>query len=222
MSCGENSLELLLLVATTSVFYQTEKMKVWAAVQIQSTARCPASVVSWWCTDKEETKHGETTVQVKFASKHYKSTTKLAPQNNIWQFLVALSHKKPWEIFVCSATSTHFCFMRNTRGLFKGLVLILGNQNCKLASSSSPVQQSPTGCLCLLTSSTSCQPQQRLTLWPLVLWAHVSGSAHQRSEDGTKGQQQRSWGSEKERYRCNVYLHVHKGIELPECSSRSR
>lgn len=131
MSCGENSLELLLLVATTSVFYQTEKMKVWAAVQIQSTARCPASVVSWWCTDKEETKHGETTVQVKFASKHYKSTTKLAPQNNIWQFLVALSHKKPWEIFVCSATSTHFCFMRNTRGLFKGLVLILGDQNCK-------------------------------------------------------------------------------------------
>lgn len=131
MSCGENSLELLLLVATTSVFYQTEKMKVWAAVQIQSTARCPASVVSWWCTDKEETKHGETTVQVKFASKHYKSTTKLAPQNNIWQFLVALSHKKPWEIFVCSATSTHFCFMRNTRGLFKGLVLILGDQSCK-------------------------------------------------------------------------------------------
>lgn len=128
-------------------------MKVWAAVQIQSTARCPASVVSWWCTDKEETKHGETTVQVKFASKHYKSTTKLAPQNNIWQFLVALSHKKPWEIFVCSSTSIHFCFMRNTRGLFKGLVLILGNQNCKLASSSSPVQQSPTGCLCLLTSA---------------------------------------------------------------------
>lgn len=65
------------------------------SAQIQCIARCFGSVVCMWCINKEETKLEDWIVQVKLASKHYKPTIKLASQKNTWQFLVALSHKKP-------------------------------------------------------------------------------------------------------------------------------
>lgn len=97
---------------------------------IQCTARCLESVVTRWCTDKDETKHGETIVQVKFASKHYKPTTKLAPQNNICQFLVALIHKKPWATCLFCYVHTFYFYEEYQGTVYRCCTDLLQLQSC--------------------------------------------------------------------------------------------
>ena len=88
-------------------------------MQIKCIARCFGPMVRIWCIDKEAAKQGEQMVQMKFASKHYKPTIKLALQKNTWQFLVG--HKKSRDTFVSSTITTLFYFTRNTRAYFEAL-----------------------------------------------------------------------------------------------------
>lgn len=173
VSHGESSLEFLPLLATTSLFYQTEKMNVWAAVQYN----VPSDAFSLWSAGGALTKMKPSTERQLWSLPQSITDpllSKLAPQNNICQFLVVLINKKPWATCLFCYVHTFYFYDEYQGTVYRSCTDLGQLQSCM-------------GCLFSLTSSISCQSQQYLTLWSLVLWAHVSSSAHQRSEDGTKG-----------------------------------